>query len=354
MFISTCGFGSTGSSSVTDYLRECDGVQVIDNFEFPIAPQVDGLEDLEYHLMLRNSRQASSIYAIQRFEKMIGSRKKKWCAGTDITPEKVDEITGRFLDSITQVKYTGFSPRINERHSEFFQKKIGESLIRRKIMPHLERKGIVKENIDFYPLSEVRVSVRPEGFYEAAQRFITELLEGMGADMSSSVAMDQAFSGNDPAKSFPFFPDPYAVVVDRDPRDIYIFAKKKLLSFGRFMPSDNVGSFVAYYKILRDGQPYKEKNHRILNIRFEDMVYNYKDTTQKINEFLGVESRSPKSVFEPAKSIANTNLVKRFPEFTEEAEIIADALPEYIFHFEDYPEADNSGRMFYGRALKQK
>ena len=354
MFISTCGFGSTGSSAVTDYLRECDGVQVLDNFEFTIATQVDGLEDLEYHLMFRNTRQSSSIYAIQRFEKVIEGKKKKWCAGTGITSERVDEITEEFLDSITQVKYVGFSPRINQKDSEFIHKKIGDTLIRRKIVTKLEKKGIIKENFDFYPLGEVRASVRPAGFYEAAQKFVIDLLEGMGVDLSKNVAMDQAFSGNDPAKSFPFFPDPYAFVVDRDPRDVYIFAKKKLLSFGRFMPSDNVDNFIAYYRMLRDGQPYKEENDRILRINFEDMVYDYDNATKRINEFLGVESRSPKSIFEPSKSIANTNLVKRFPELREDAEKIATELPEYLFHFEDYPDVDNSGKMFYGRALKQK
>ena len=34
MIIGACGFGATGSSVVTDYLHEYDGIQVKDNFEF--------------------------------------------------------------------------------------------------------------------------------------------------------------------------------------------------------------------------------------------------------------------------------------------------------------------------------
>ena len=34
MIVGACGFGSTGSSVVTDYLKEFDGIQVKDDFEF--------------------------------------------------------------------------------------------------------------------------------------------------------------------------------------------------------------------------------------------------------------------------------------------------------------------------------
>lgn len=354
MFISTCGFGATGSSAVTDYLRECEGIQVIDKFEFRLPSAVDGLSDLEYHIMLSPARQSSSAYAIQRFEKLIGQYKKKWCASTSITAAEVDRITYEFLDQITQVRYVSFSPRINKRHSEFLQRYVGESLIRRKIMPKLERKGIVKRNVDFYPLDEIRVSVCPPNFYEAAQTFVRDLLTGMGVDMEGNVAMDQAFVGNDPARGFPFFTDPYAVVVDRDPRDLFIFARKKLFSVGRFMPSDTVENFIAYYRILRENQPYSRPNPRVLSIRFEDMIYEYDATTARINEFLGIRNLNPRSVFNPAHSVANTNLVTKFPDLRAETEQIAQALPEYLYPFEKYPDVSNEGKMFFGRALRKR
>ena len=49
MIIGSCGYGATGSSVLTDLLREYDDIQVYDNFEFVIAYRVDGLQDLEYH-----------------------------------------------------------------------------------------------------------------------------------------------------------------------------------------------------------------------------------------------------------------------------------------------------------------
>ncbi len=354
MFISTCGFGATGSSAVTDYLRECEGITVIDQFEFTLAHCVDGLADLEYHVMLRNSRQLSSIYAIQRFEKLIKKNTKKWCANTAITEDEIRTITYRFLDDITQLEYVTNSPRINKRHSEFLQETIGESLMRRKIMPKLEKKGIIKKNIDYYPLDMVRVSIKPNNFYEATQTFVSDLLHAMGAPEGQHIAMDQAFVGNDPAASFPFFKNPYAIVVDRDPIDLFIFARKKLLSVGRFIASDTVDHFVTYYRLLRENQPYLEDNDRVLRIRFEDLVYNYESTADQIDRFLGVTNTQRKTVFQPEKSVANTHLITRFPEFKANAEQIAEALPEYIFPFEKYPDVSNEGKMFFGRALKQR
>ena len=351
MVISTCSFGSTGSSAVSDYLRECDGIKVIDSFEFVLCTCVDGLEDLEYHLMKQQSRTGSSICAIQRFEKVVAFRAKAWNGRGNASFEDISRLTEEFLDSITQVKYIGYSPRINKKHSEFLQKNIGDSIIRRRIIPRLEKKGIIKENIDFYPLDEVRLSIRPDNFYDAAQKYVEGLLESMGANSEENIVLDQAFSGNDPAKSFPFFRDPYAIVVDRDPRDVYIFAKKKLLSKGRFMPTDTVENFIAYYRALRNGQPYKEPNERILVLRFEDMVYDYENTVPKIDEFLNVKNIHPKTIFIPEMSAANTNLIRRFPEFANDVKKIEKALPEYIFHFEDYPEIKDNGKMFYGRSL---
>ena len=113
MLVSTCGFGATGSSVASDYLRECSGIQVLDNFEFTLSTEVDGLEDLEHFLMEKPGRQSTSIYAIQRFEKLVKAKTRSWAANTEITQSQVDEITTRFLDRITQVKYKGVSPRIN-------------------------------------------------------------------------------------------------------------------------------------------------------------------------------------------------------------------------------------------------
>ena len=349
MIISTCGFGETGSSAVTDYLKECEDIQVNDNFEFTLSSSPDGLEDLAHFLMEKCGRQSISIYAIQRFEHLIQSHAKGWSVQTGISKSEIMEATQDFLDSITQVKYVGLSPRINRTDSPWMKHYLGDSLIRKRIVRRLEKKGVIKNNIDFYPLDEVRLSIRPDNFYDEARKFVRRLLKGMGMN-GQKYALDQAFTGPDPAKSFPFFEDPYAIVVDRDPRDVYVIAKKKALSLDRFMPSDDVKSFILYYRLLRENMPYLQDNPRILRIRFEELVYEYEKTANKIDEFLSIKNKNRKTIFIPEHSAANTNVAYRYPELADDIRIIEKELSNYLFPFENYPEIDHSGHMFMDRS----
>ena len=51
MLVGSCGYGATGSSVITDLLHEYDNIQIFDSFEFVLSYRVDGLSDLEFHLM---------------------------------------------------------------------------------------------------------------------------------------------------------------------------------------------------------------------------------------------------------------------------------------------------------------
>lgn len=355
MIVSTCSFGSSGSSVVTDYLAECDDAYVFDKFEFTFITQPDGIEDLEYHLVLRPSRTASSIYAIQRFNALVKKHSRGWSILTGISEARIHQLTDEYINGLTQVRYKSFSPKIDKKHSDFIEYYLGYAIIRKRLIYTLEKKGIIKKNFDFYPLDYVNISIKPSNFYELTKHYLRTLLEEMGCDFSKKlVVLDQTFAGNDPAKSFPFFDDVCAVVVDRDPRDMYIFAKKVLLSKGRFMPTDTVEDFIAYYRALRDGQPYKEPNSRVLVLQFEEMVYNYDEMADKLDSFLGIKNKNRKKYFIPEMSAANTNLIRRYPEFADDVAVIEREIPEYLFDFGKYPEIESSNGSFFGRSLNRK
>lgn len=356
MIVSTCGFGSTGSSAVCDYLMECEGFQNFDAVEFTLSTMVDGLEDLEFHIMKQNTRLSSSIYAIQRFRKAIHERSREWSVETSAKRQDILDLTNHYLKDITQLTFIGNGPQIDRPHNEFIRRYFGEAVIKQRIIPYLEKKKWLKKNIDFYPLTELDASIRPSNFYEASKRYVSSILTLLGCDLNKSVVLDQAFVGNDPEKSFPFFNDPYAIVVDRDPRDLYIFAKKVLLSRGRFMPIDSVEKFITYYRMMRDNQPYKIPNERILVIPFESMVYDYDKAAAKIDQFLGCVNKRRKSIFDPSISIANTNLVRKFPEFKEDVAKIERQLNEYLFPFEKFKVdfGKEPKEMFFGKSPLNK
>lgn len=57
MIVGTCGFGSTGSSVVSDYLLEYENTMVLDRLDFTwVSKRLDGLIDLEYHVMHPHQR----------------------------------------------------------------------------------------------------------------------------------------------------------------------------------------------------------------------------------------------------------------------------------------------------------
>ena len=120
------------------------------------------------------------------------------------------------------------------------------------------------------------------------------------------------------------------------------------------MPTDNVQNFITYYRMLRDGQPYKEKHERVLKINFEELVYDYDNTACRINSFLHVVNNNPKTIFKPELSVANTNLIRKFPEFEEDVKVIERELAEYLFPFEQYDEIQGESTMFFGKSPLNK
>ena len=257
MIIGACGFGSTGSSAVTDYLKEYDNFQVLDKIEFTWVSCVDGLIDLDYHVNHPHNRTMDSIWAIDRYKAMSNRMLKKY-RSAGVAPETFAKITEDFLASIITTSW-----QWNIHATRNLWDRIRRSFYARfSIVPRWEVKH--GRHWEGYPLENVYLSVLPKGFDEKARKHVRDILLAMGADFSRPIILDQPFSGNNPQACFKFFDDPYAVVVDRDPRDNYVFARTKLLGRFHLMPINNVEDFVKYYRALRKDQPYTQPHERVL------------------------------------------------------------------------------------------
>lgn len=339
MIIGVSGFGETGSGAVLDYLKEFNSITVKDDLEFTYLTTVDGLLYLERALMSPYGRTADSIWGIKRFLEVV-DRLKSHYQGHGLSSEFFAKSAKNFIDSITMVKwYWGY-----KSYSYLSLYPLHHFMLS-VIIPRMERK--TGKRAHCWPLQEVRFSVRPENFFPAARKHVDELLKEMGINQDEIVALDQPFGANNPQACFPYLSDPYAIVVDRDPRDLYVSGKTKLMGQWRFFPIDTVEDFITYYKALRHKQPYNDANPRILKVQFEELVYEYETTSQKIISFLRLpENKHPRSKFDPSKSIANTQVFKRYPNFAEDIKIIEEALPEYLFDFSKYPKPDFSKEMF--------
>lgn len=154
---------------------------------------------------------------------------------------------------------------------------------------------------------------------------------------------------------FKYFDNPKAIISDRDPRDTYVFAKEFLLSKGRQIPTDSVENFIIYYKNMRKQLSTYVNHEDIIYLRFEDLIYRYDNSIEKIKKFLNVETHYRKrEIFDPNLSINNTQVYKRYPKYKEDIDKIEKELPEYLYDFESFDIKPKNGEMFYGKSPLNK
>lgn len=346
MIIGSCGYGTTGSSIITDLFTEYDDIQVYDTFEFVLPYIADGLEDLEYHLMRQYAKAESCDIAMRRF-----LRRTRWyntpfihkpCSG-----RLFQQYSEEFIDEITQCKFQGMYTV--DTCTGYVLRDIFAFASKKVFMPKLIEKITHKPSF-LWPCHEIRYSIEPENFYEAARRYTRKIIEATGADMSKPICLDQPFSGNSPENSFPFFDDPYAIVLDRDPRDLYLSDKYSKDPNIKFLPRFNVKDFVVYYRGMR--KHFKEHD-RVFRMRFEDLIYKYDESISALEKFLGLGDHvRKKEMFNPSRSINNTQLIRLHPKDEEEVKYIEKELPEFLYPFEEFGEVEFNGRPFDGAARK--
>lgn len=343
MIIGICGYGATGSSAVVHLLKEYEELQVFDKAEFQYAFQVDGLQDLEYHLLKRYSRHMSGDIAIKRFLNVISWAKTPLVRKT-IEKDEFIKITNEYVESLIQTSWIGID------NFDYQGKSVLKNMIvlgfKKIIFPYFE--SIFKRPWNIWPARKIYLSIEPEDFYKKTRIYTSKLLKSLGADLSKPIVLDQVFEGNAPQNSFPFFDNAKAIVIDRDPRDLWLVAKYAPDARGeaRFMPRNNVKTYVEYYRKLRKYQERKD-SEEILFLNFEELIYEYDSTVKKIENFLGISKHvNLKKYFKPDISINNTQLMHRYPESKEEVEYIERELKEYLFDFSKYPKVKFSGTLF--------
>lgn len=345
MICSISGYGATGSSAVIDLLKEYNNIQLIDDIEFKYSYMVDGLQDLEYHLVKQFSRISSGDYAIKRFIESTNSIKTPFVH--KILDKKIFlKIRDEYINSLIQCSWWGMESRDYEDGNII--KNIYLLGMKKKILPFIYENR-TRKNWKHSPCRKLYCSVQPEHFYEKSKKFINDILLAKGFDLSKDIFINQAFEGNDPINSFPFFNNPKVIVIDRDPRDVYLLTKiYGSMGESRWCPRDNVDDFIIYYKAAHKKK--HEDTEDILRINFEDIIYDYDKTVSTIEKFCKLNSNEHiniKKYFNPEVSINNTQLFLRNEKFANDIKKIEELLPEYLYDFKKHKKYPNlKGKTF--------
>lgn len=328
------GYMGSGSSAVTDLLAEYkDCFNEYKSFEYVFLHCPNGLFDLEDHLLIGNNAIKSDA-SIRLFEEQMKKLYDKpfWWAGNykKIIGPKFMDYTEEFVEKITQFKFSGFWYYQEEVNFNMFLKLLVRKPFKMITKNKCFNKPVLKYN-DGMKLSYIK----PEEFYPAAKEYINKVLNEASKG-HENIIMDQLLLPFNLFRVDNYFGDELKViVVDRDPRDVYIINKYIWPSRKITVPfPTDAEKFCEVYKNMREMEkPFHSE--KVLRIHFEDLIYKYDDTVKKIEKFIGFKPEdhiNKKTRFIPEMSIKNTQIYSS-EVYKDEIKIIENKLKSYLYNF---------------------
>lgn len=319
MNISVSGYNYSGSGAVLDLLKEYEEINVVDSFEMTLIDFPDGIRDLEYHINGGGSYFNGDM-AVRRFMKFIKGNRSYQVASHG----KVNILVKEYLKKLETFSWKGRSSfdRVTLAPVEYWLWMTGRAIekITEKILKRHLR--LVDREMHLVPCNE--------SFQRISRNFMDDMIESVGGKKGAINVLDQLFPAHNPRIGFPYVHEPRAIVVDRDPRDIYVLCKQ--IHHETCFPTDDVKKFIEYHKRCWGEKVQGDKD--VLYIQFEDLIFNYATSIMEIEKFLQVEKHSRKGeFFKPEVSINNTQIYTRFPELADEIRLIELELKDYLYHF---------------------
>lgn len=222
-FISCASYYGSGSSAVTDYVSEFNSVYSFTNEEFRFVQDPDGVSDLEYNLV-ENFNRHNSGHALKRFKKLVDfqtgnflfKRYEKFFHGN------WKKYSYEYIKNLTDFTYQGWwQYDLLDKGPLFYLKK----RLLNKIL-HLTIWRNQPERCLNSMKGEITYCSHPteEKFLNCTKQYISQLFSSV-CNGASIVMVDQIVPPTNLKRVLRYFDDIQVVIVDRDPRDIYVLEK---------------------------------------------------------------------------------------------------------------------------------
>lgn len=292
------GYGWTGSGLLIDILKQNSNFNVIGH-EYPLVSEPNGVLDLELHL-IENWHFLKCDKAIKEFYKFASKLNKPKSYfhpyGLDLTRNlNIDfmlEINS-LIQSLIIFEYQGRSRIMS------YDKSIIQNLYDR-----LKWK-IFDQNKTLMYFSVIEHS----NFHGLIRNFHDRIfLQKLGGN---TLILDQALPFNKISKHEDYFNSSKAIIVDRDPKDIYADLIRSGGLIGqelRKKDNKSIDKFVSWYKNQRIKA---DIPNSILQIRFEEIINNPFESESKISTYLDKDVNIVNYNFE--KSRKNIGLWRSLP-----------------------------------------
>jgi len=302
--VSVQGFGFSGSGAVVDLLREYSECQVLGGVdddsidqsigtkfgEFDFIRHSGGFYDIERHFGYNNIFINDGV--INRYIKMV------FYSGIYRNFPESHTIFFNFLKSISELHLLDLSNRYYNANLYLHDKK--SSIFFLKDMSLKEYRKLSKETLN----------ALFGCFYQKGKSVL--VADQMCCDLEFDIERDKQY-----------FDNLKTIIVYRDPRDVYYYAKSKNVEW---IAHDDVDSFINWYNIiLRKFNDVKSKD--VLLVRFEDLVAKYEETVQQIEQYVGLNNHTYKyKNLDPTRSVKNVGIWKKSDINKSDFEKIKDCL----------------------------
>ncbi len=330
--IAVSGYGGTGSSAITDLLAEFSNGKSMGGDEFWFLQDWGGISELHFNLIEGNHRSKVS-HALKTYLRYCKKNRKFY---EKHFGRNFIKITECYIDSLIDAR---FKKAISENEFESWFLRILLLKIFPKISSilaiisgryHSEWCGGFVNIEKFYTIpDELR-------FFRETKKYMYKLISEIdGISESKFVAFDQIVPSIGATRYLNYIEGLKIIIVDRDPRDLYILNKTHWRGAPYICNTDDVGVYINWYKTMRMHKKFENPSQKIMYINFENLVLNYDDALDEIYNFLSIDPifhTKKRSIFNPDISIKNVGLWKKNNEYANDIKIIEKNLSEFLYH----------------------
>ena len=344
MTITTTGYYSTGSSAVYDLLREYSSCSEEVNRENPIEHiflyMPNGLFDLEDKLLIGNSihRSDEAMNAFYQAMKdlyennyqVFGNYKKRYGIRFMAAVE-------RLIEDLTEYKVEGNWYYDNEMQFSLVHSiastlhMICKQPINANYFKNIGHRDKYGDNITRYAFpTEI-------GFYTKATAFIQEFFSMAQGSNQGVLLLDHLILPHNIFRLPQYLKsnELKVIIVDRDPRDVYIDIRKRQERNKEIPPIPvNPKEYVGFWIALRESERNVQLPDQVLRIQYEDLFYKYENTVSVIEKFCGFtpdQHQYSGRFFNPSMSKIYLNQYKTDTKWTTIIKYIENNLQEYLY-----------------------
>ena len=344
MTITTTGYYSTGSSAVYDLLREYCPCTEEENGHNPIEHILlympNGLFDLEDKLLIGNSihRSDEAMNAFYQAMKdlyennyqVFGNYKKRY-------GKRFVDAVDKLIEDLTEYRITGNWYYDYEMHFSLAHtaastlNMICKQPVNANFFENIGCRDKFSDNVTRYAFPTEKV------FYQKAAAFIREFFSMAQGNSQGVLLLDHLILPHNVFR-LPRYLDGdelKVIIVDRDPRDVYIDIRKRQERDGELPPIPvDPKDYVGFWRALRESERIVQLPKQVLRIQYEDLYYKYEETVSLVEGFCGFtpeQHKYPGRFFKPSMAETYLNQYKTDRKWMTAIEYIEKNLQKYLY-----------------------